>query len=62
MLYPFIISRQGATGVPLFTTWDSVAGKGLGTGFQEWWRISRRFIPRGRRLQGGPPPRMLCTL
>ena len=22
--------RQGATGVPLFTTWDSIAGSGLG--------------------------------
>ena len=27
-LFPWAFSRQGATGVPLFTTWDPVAGSG----------------------------------
>ncbi len=27
-LFLWAFSRQGATGVPLFTTWDSVAGSG----------------------------------
>ena len=27
-LFPWAFSRRGATGFPLFTTWDSVAGSG----------------------------------
>jgi hypothetical protein len=27
-LFLWAFNRQGATGVPLFTTWDSVAGSG----------------------------------
>jgi hypothetical protein len=27
-LFLWVFSRQGATGVPLFTTWDSIAGLG----------------------------------
>jgi hypothetical protein len=31
-------------------------------GFQEWWRICRRFTPSWTQAAGMPPPTMLCSL
>ena len=59
-LFLWAFSRQGATGVPLFTTWDSVAGSGRAP---IPGNISGRSRPRNSHTQcscsavGRPPGR-----